>query len=671
MALDPITLEILTEGLISVVREMRATVFRTARSVAIYEGKDYSCALFDAAGQVVAQSEDNGAHVVPMPWTVSAALADFEENLAPDDLILVNDPYVGGTHLNDVTLIYPIFHDGELAFIAAVREHWADVGGAVPGSMSGTATDVLQEGVRIPPVKVIDGGVPVSAVMKLIYANMRVPYEREGDFSAGVTACKTAERRVRELVRRYGLQALQLCVVQNLDRAETRVRAQISNLPDGEYLFEDYLETFVDGVLEPLRLPLRLHITGDQFVADFTGAAKQVPAPANSTSAVTAAGVIIAFKSIFDARAPLNQGAFRPIKIITPPGSIVNVQYPAPTGSHGEIRKRVISVMTGALAQAAPDKVAGDTHRTSFHNLIGGLHQSTGEQFVHYEWSSGGNGAFKGGDGPDAMAGIDWGNIPTIQSTEVIESRYPVLIESSGLLQNGGGDGTWRGGLPLTRSIRILSDEATYSLLSDGAIVPAFGVRNARSASPVGAHIERKGKRIDFATPGKVGGYKLLEDDLLVMHSAGGGGYGDPLERRPDLVLADLREGVIDMDVTSSIYGVIVKSDLSLDEEGTRKRRDDIRAARASFATIASDEELYACGKYSKRRICPISREDLRALGKENGELVEIVGPPGLPLRAWLVESETPAVGSVQIDEYASRVLGIHEGDPVTIRPLR
>ena len=460
-AIDPITLEVITEGLISIVREMRATVFRTARSVAIYEAKDFSCGLFDPTAQVVAQSEDIGAHVVPLPWSVRAAMEDFGDDLAPGDVILLNDPYRGGTHLNDVTLIYPVFEAGRLVLFPAVREHWADVGGMVPGSLSGQATEIYQEGMRIPPIKIVERGQINRAAMDLILSNMRVPEERLGDFHAGLAACKTAERRIREVVGRYGLDTLRAAIGQNLDRSEARMREKLAGLPDGVYYHEDYLETFGEAGLEPLLLPLTLTIRQDALVADFTGASPQVPVPVNSTLAVTAASVFIALKSILDPDAPLNHGSFRPVTVIAPEGTVVNVRPPFPAGSHGEIRKRVIAVMVGALAQVVPELVAGDLFRTSFHNLVGGIHPRTGKQFVHYEWASGGNGAFAEDDGPSAMASIDWGDLNTVQPTEVLESRFPLRIESSALASDSGGDGRQRGGLAMRRALRLTATEAT------------------------------------------------------------------------------------------------------------------------------------------------------------------------------------------------------------------
>src|SRR4029453_15323839 len=373
LSLDPITLEVLTQALIATVREMRATVCRTASSVAIYDAKDFSCGLFAPDSQVIAQSEDIGSHVVPMPWSVRAAMAKLGATLNAGDVILLNDPYAGGTHLNDVTIIFPTFRAGRLIFFPAGRAHWADVGGMVPGSMSGKATEIYQEGIRIPPLKIFEAGKTNEAALELLLANMRVPDERLGDFQASLAACRVAETRIHEICNRYGVDLLLEAVRLDLDRAEARMRACIAELPAGTCYYEDYLETFMGGRFEPLLLPLALTVSSGRMIADFTGASAQVPFPVNSTAAVSAAGVFITVKSVFDPLAPLNQGSFRPIEVITPPGTIVNGQRPAPAGSHGEIRKRVIATMIGALSQVAPTKVAGDLCRTSFHNLLGGF----------------------------------------------------------------------------------------------------------------------------------------------------------------------------------------------------------------------------------------------------------------------------------------------------------
>ena len=667
--LDPITLEVLTEGLISVVREMRATVFRTARSVAIYEAKDFSCGLFDPDTQVVAQSEDIGAHVVPLPWSVKYAMEDFGQDLAPGDVVLLNDPYRGGTHLNDVTIIYPVFDGDRLIFFPAVREHWADVGGAVPGSLSGTATDIYQEGVRIPPIKIMRRGELNQAAFDLIVGNMRVPEERIGDFEAGITACRTAERRIRELVARYGIETLLAAVRQNLDRSERRMRERIASIPDGVYRYEDYLETFEAGKLAPLRLPLELTVRGDEIRADFTGAAPQVPVPVNSTLAVTAASVFITLKSVLDPKAALNHGSFRPVEVVAPEGTIVNVTRPAPAGSHGEIRKRVIAAMLGALSQVIPDKVSGDVHRTSFHNLIGGIHPATGKEYVHYEWSSGGNGGFAEADGPSAMAAIDWGDLSTVQPSEVLETRFPLRVETSALGPGTAGAGRHRGGQSMRREVRLLAPSATYSVLSDGAVLPAFGIEGGGAAAPVASHVVRHGRTLPFSTPGKIGGFALKRDDIVVIRSAGGGGFGDPLEREPEDVAFDVREGYVDAAEARQVYGVVLTAKGAANARATVALRQKLRAARFAPAVVPTDTRLYRRNGVSERRICPLNPADARRAKLKADAIVELVGEHGAPLRAWVSLDRTVKAGTVPLDAYGREVL--RPGERLYIRPLR
>lgn len=669
MTIDPITLEVLTQALISTVREMRATVCRTASSVAIYDAKDFSCGLFAPDSQVVAQSEDIGSHVVPLPWSVRTAMEKLGHTLKPGDAILVNDPYTGGTHLNDVTVIYPVFSGDQLIFFPAVRAHWADVGGAVPGSMSGKATEIYQEGIRIPPIKILEGGRMNESALDLLLANMRVPDERLGDLNASFAACRVAEMRIHEICARFGVDKLLEAVRIDLDRAEARMRACIAGLPDGTYRYEDYLETYMGGVFEPLLLPLALTIKGDSMIADFTGASPQVPFPVNSTAAVSSASVFIAVKSIFDPAAPLNQGSFRPIEVIAPPGSIVNVQRPAPAGSHGEIRKRVIATMVGALSQVAPDKVAGDLCRTSFHNLLGGFDTQSGREWVHYEWSAGGNGAFAEDDGPSVMAPIDWGDLVTVQSSEVIEMRMPLLVETSRASTDSGGAGTTRGGLSMERTIRVLAPEARYSLLSDGAVVPAFGVLGGLPGCPVGAWTERDGLVEDFDTPGKIAGHPVYEGGAVIIRSAGGGGYGDPLARDPVRVETDVREGYVSASAARELYGVALDAKGLVDGAATAQLRRHIMAARLRFTAYAGPD-CFEHGRVSRRRICRLNPDDAARAGFADDDVVEFDSRRAAALRAWLrIDPAVPA-GSVPLDEQGLAILKLAPGEVVELRRI-
>lgn len=670
MIIDPITLEVLTQGLISIVREMRATVCRTASSVAIYDAKDFSCGLFAPDSQVVAQSEDIGSHVVPLPWSVRSAMEKFGDDLKPGDVILSNDPYTGGTHLNDVTVIFPVFQDGRLIFFPAVRAHWADVGGMVPGSMSGKATEIYQEGVRIPPVKIQEAGRINQAALDILLSNMRVPEERLGDLQASLASCRVAEKRIHEICARYGVDVLLEAVRLDLDRSEARMRACITSLSDGVYRFEDYLETYIGGNFEPLLLPLALTVVGDRMIADFTGASPQVPFPVNSTAAVTAASVFIAVKSIFDPAAPLNQGSFRPIEVNAPPGSIVNVQRPAPAGSHGEIRKRVIATMVGALSQVVPDLVAGDLCRTSFHNLIGGYDAKRRREWVHYEWSAGGNGAFRENDGPSAMATIDWGDLVTVQSTEVIETRMPLVVETSRLAIDSGGAGTTRGGLSMQRSMRVLAADSRYSLLSDGAVVPAFGVMGGLSGVQVGAWIEAADGTIEgFDTPGKIAGHPMGDGSVVVIRSAGGGGYGDPLLRPPASVQEDVEEGYVSLQAARDLYGVKLDAKGVVDLVTTEALRRRLREARFTLTAVLVDDS-YEAGAVSRRRICRLHPSDATRAGLEVDDLVEIDARQAAPLRAWLRIDPSIAAGTLPIDQVGLTILKILPGQRLEVRRI-
>jgi len=418
-------------------------------------------------------------------------------------------------------------------------------------------------------------------------------------------------------------------------------------------------------------LPLKLTVRGDRLIADFTGASPQVPVPVNSTLAVTAASVFITLKSVLDPTAPLNHGSFRPVEVIAPERTIVNVKHPAPAGSHGEIRKRVVATMLGALSQIVPELVSGDIHRTSFHNLIGGIHPRTGKEYVHYEWASGGNGAFAEDDGASAMATIDWGDLTTVQPSEVLETRFPLVVEWSRLGVDSGGDGRRRGGLGMRRALRLSAGTATYSLLSDGAVVPPFGVIGGESAAPVDSFVMRDGRQIRFDQPGKVGGFALHDGDVVILQSAGGGGYGDPLERPAERVAEDVREGYISAGHAREMYGVVLAAAGAVDAPATAALRRQIAAARLYLTVTDRSELLYADGRYSRHRICPLHPDDAAALAIGDGDIVELVGNSGPALRAWAVIDPAIERGTMPLDGIGQGIVGAKPGAALHLRKLR
>ena len=669
MTVDPITLEVVCEGLIAIVREMRATVIRASYSPVIWDMDDFSCALFDPLGQMIAQSEDHPGHVLPMPWSVRCAMEDFEGDLRPGDVILLNDSYRGGTHLNDVTMLYPLFDGDELIIFPAVRAHWSDVGGGAPGSYSGLNTNIYQEGVRIPPIKIVEEGRLNRAAMALLLNNMRLPEDRRGDFNASLGACRIAESRIRRLLAKYGRKTVLDCITLNLDRSERRLRARIATLPRGEYVYEDYLEFYQEGGFDPVLMRLTLTIAGDEIVADFAGSSPQVPGVVNSTLATTGAGVLVAVKAVLDPEGPINHGTFRPIRLLAPEASIVDVKLDAPAGAHGEVRKRAVSVMLGALAQVVPELVSGDLCGTSFPNAMGGRDERRQRDYVYYEAPAGGNGAFLEGDGASAWGNIDFGNVRTIQSAEALESGMPLHVERSELRCDSGGEGTMRGGLGLRRELRLLEGESRYSVLSDRAVLPPFGVAGAGPAAPVKVSLRRDGTEVDFATPGKVTGVAIGAGDIVVMQSAGGGGYGDPLAREPDRVRDDVRAGYVSPERARLGYGVVLTSNGAVDLPATQAERARLATTRRGFPVIADERDPYE-GRLGRHRVLRMPPAMAADLGLAAGDLIELRGRHPAPLRAWLRIDDGARERVVALDAFGRRILGISPGDTVEVRHL-
>ena len=671
LELDPITLEVVCEGLIAIVREMRATIIRSSFSSVIYEFDDFSCALFGSGGEMVAQSWDHPGHVLPLPWGVRCMFEDFADDLHPGDVVLLNDPYRGGTHLNDVTMVHPIFdEDGNILVFPAVRAHWVDVGGMVPGSYSGLSTNIYQEGVRIPPIKILERGKVNRAAMALLMANMRVPEEREGDFNASLGACRVAERRIRRIYERYGTDTVHAAIRINLDRTERRLRERIAELPDGSYCYEDYLEYYEEGRLDPVLVRIELTVDGDGIVADFAGSNPQVPGVVNSSLAVTGAGVFVAVKSTLDPGGAVNDGAFRPIELRAPAASVVDVRSDAPAGAHGEVRKRAVSVALGALAQIIPERVSGDLCGTSFPNSIGGYNHRRGRQYVYYEAPAGGNGGFAGADGSSAFANVDFGSIRTIQTAESIENEMPLLVERCELRADSGGEGAQRGGLGMHREIRVLGEEGSYSVLSDRAAIPPFGVGGGTSSRSYRVAVRRNGSENVFPIPGKVTGHPVRRDDVVVMESGGGGGYGDPLERDPEAVRADVREGFVSAERAREGYGVVLDAAGEVDEGATAAAREALRRGRFRIAVRADETDPYT-GVRGRRRTLRFAAVNAQRLGVADDDLVELLGAHPAPLRAWVrVEEGEADAGTLGLDAFGRRVLGVGEGDEVELRRI-
>jgi len=665
-AVDPITLEVLRETFSSIVREMRVTLVRTAYSSVLYEGEDFSCVLMDGDAQIVSMSkgQDHPLHIVPISWSMRSVREKFGDDIHPGDFFLHNDPYTGGTHLNDIAMIYPLFAAGRLFVFPVVRAHWGDVGGMSPGSLTGDATEIFQEGVRIPPIRIVDRGTPNQAALDLIFANMRGTRERMGDFDAMIGTCRKAAERVEALAARYGAPVVRSAVVELMDRAEQRMRRAIGALPDGEYSYESHLESGRVR-LEPLSIRARVTVAGETITIDLTGTSPQTAAPTNVGPAMAPTGAFTIIKSFLDPGTDVNSGAFRPLTVITPRGTIVNADPPAPCGGMVEVKYGVETAVMGALAQALDGRVAGDLKGGGNHCYIGGPDPRTGETFIFYEYPAGGTGGFDGGDGSNTVRTWTESDMTTLQPIEAVEQLYPVRIESTRLRDDSGGPGRWRGGLGLTREVRVLVASSRLSVLAEKAVLPPFGVCGGAAGATNRFWVRRGDRPIQPSPlPGKVGGFPIETGDVVMMESSGGGGFGDPLERDPARVAADLAEGYVTPAAAEREYGVVWRAG-RVDEVATRARRESLRAARPRVRlTPVSDLDT------ARGRLVRIDAETARRLGVVPGAIVELVSPRGAPLRAWVAALLPGNGGRAEIAPDALAMLSGGDRDMVEVRAV-
>jgi len=665
---DPITLEVIQERLISIVREMRATLARVAYSSVLYEARDFSCVVMNARGEAVAQSEDNPGHIIPLPWSVRIAIERFRDDINPGDVILINDPYSGGTHLNDVAVICPVFVGGRLLLFPAIRAHWADVGGMTPGSLSGTSTEIFQEGVRIPPIKIYEGGKLVRGVADLMFANMRVEPERRGDLQAMIETCRTAERRIHEMAAKFGIDGLLEAIDVILDRTEAQIRDLIGRIPDGTYVYEDYLDA--SGTTDdPVLLKTRIEVTGTDIHADFTGTAAQVAGPINASLAVTTTAVFTILKTVLDPDLPVNQGAFRPVRVTAPEGTILNARFPAACGGFAEIRRRTQSVVMGALSRALPNAIAGDVKGSANHCYVGGLDPETNSHFIFYEYPAGGTGGFLEADGSSAFRSFDEGDFSSIQPVESIENELPLVIERTALRTDSGGPGTMRGGLGLERDVRVATARASYSVLSDRCIIPPYGLHGGVAGAPNGFTYRHAGIELQPGKiPGKATGCPVVRGDVVLMRSAGGGGYGDPLARDPQRVHEDVRLGFVSERAASEAYGVVFARDGTVDAAATARQR---AALASQYCHLKVAAHGAATGEYAHgRRYVQVHPSSSTRGGLVEGAPIEIVVTVGAPLRAWLKFNDALPQDSVWIGSEGAAMVGVVPGGTVRLRSL-
>ena len=506
--------------------EMGATLMSTAHSPNIKERLDYSCALFDRTGRLVAQAAHIPVHLGSMPRAVEAALQ--LSPLKPGDTVMLNDPYAGGTHLPDLTLVSPVFlaASGGPPFLVASRAHHADIGGAAPGSM-GLARDVYGEGFRVPPVFLARGGRLQQDVLRLLLANVRTPAERRADLAAQRGAQATGERRLIELARRSGAAALERAAAELIAHAERSTRAALRALPRGSWRFEDALDD--DGLGHgPVRIAVHLTLGGDRVRVDLSGSSPEVPGPVNAVEAVTRAAVCYAVRVVLGGDLPVNHGAFRPIEVIAPPGTVVNARPPAAVAAGNvETSQRIVDAVLGAFARALPGRVPAASYGTMSNLLIGGHDPRRSVPFAYYETLGGGHGAGPGWNGESAMQAhmTNTRNTPI----ELLEHACPVRVRLTRIRRGSGGAGRFRGGDGIEREIELLAP-ARVTVMSERRARGPWGLAGGDSGSPGVNRVREPGRRAR-----RMGGKFTVDLDrgaVITVASPGGGGYGSARRTR-------------------------------------------------------------------------------------------------------------------------------------------
>jgi N-methylhydantoinase B len=556
--IDPARFEVVKNALASAAEEMKIVLAKTAYSPLLKASGDYSCGIFDAAGNMVAQGPDLPIHLGSMPDVVRRVVAMFPD-VTPDDVFIQNDPYQGGSHLPDVNVMVPAFHDGRLLGYGCVRAHWADIGSATPGSY-GAVTEVYGEGLRIPPVRLFRNGELDPGIAAIIFANVRQPAERLGDLRAQVAANRRAVARLGSLARKYGTDELVRIMAAILDYSETMMRKALRALPDGDATFSEVFDG--DGVIglgqtedETFTVRGTIRKRGDEIVVDFTGTDPRVAGPMNAPLTVTKSGVFGAIKMIADPKntIPPNSGSWRPITVTAPEGCVVNAQEPAPVVyANHEISLRVSDIVLGAMHQISPATCVAGSQGTGGVVIFGGADYRTGGGYVSYEVTKGGVGARPIKDGINAIGGPLANQMNT--PVEILEMSFPVRVEEYALIPDSGGAGRWRGGLAARRSWRILHHESRCTTCCERTVTAPPGLDGGLPGAPAQTRMQLPDGTMQ-RVPSK-GAFTAPDGALVILDVPGAGGFGPPAERDPALVRRDLIDGYVTPAAVARDYGL-------------------------------------------------------------------------------------------------------------------
>lgn len=526
-AVDPIDLAVFQNAIHSIAQEMGAALRRTALSPNIKERRDYSCAIFDGQARVIAMGDHMPVHLGSMPMSVQAAVEALD--FAPGDIAILNDPYAGGTHLPDITMVLPVFLPGSEtpSFYVSSRAHHADVGGRFPGSM-GPADEIFQEGIRIPPVRIVRSGKLDREMLNLILLNVRTPTEREGDLESQMGSCRVGEQRVMELVQKYSRDQLESLIEELLDYSERLMRAELAKFPAGEFTAEDWLDE--DGITEqPIRIAARVSLKPGEgsIQIDFGGSSPQVAGSVNAVRAITLSACFYVLRCLLPEDAPATAGFLRPLVLVTEPGSIVDARPPAAVAAGNvETSQRIVDVLLRALAQAIPSRIPAASAGTMSNLSIGGVDSRSREPFTYYETAAGGMGARPGIDG---ISGVQTHMTNSLNTpVEALEYAYPFRVRRYCYRNGSGGKGAWRGGDGLIREMEMLVP-ARLTLLADRRRFLPYGLYGGNAGREGSAWLLRPDREVEL--PGKCS-RNLEAGDAIRIETPGGGGWGK--EHYPD-----------------------------------------------------------------------------------------------------------------------------------------
>lgn len=575
--LDPVTLVVIQNGLQQVCNEMDLAFCRAAFSPVISEAMDRSDGIYHRdTGDLIAQGDLGLPIFVGTMQFSTQAVIKRAKDIRPGDVFIVNDPYLGGTHLMDVRFVKPFFHQGKLFAWLANTGHWPDIGGMVPGGFSANATEVEQEGLRLPPVKLYKEGKLDEEILSIILSNIRIADQRIGDIKAQAAALSIGEKRLSALIERYGADTVDAAIVELRARAAQQMRAKIATIPDGTWKGEAFVDS--DGVVdEPLRIALSIEKRGAEMTFDLSGSSAPCQGPMNSVIATTRSSIYLAIKHIFP-EVPINAGTFEPLHVIDPKGTFLYAEYPRPvSGCAAEVSQRIAEAVFAALTPALPDKLFAAPAGTSGNLALGGVDPARGRAYVMYVISGGGYGGSMAGDG--ISNGCSTIGISKTTPIEVMEQYYPVLFDEVSLNEGSGGAGKTRGGFGLNYAITLRRGEARASMVMDHG---RFGPQGAMGGGDGGMNrvtVTRGGRTYTPPHLSKDQDIRIGAGDSVRVSTPGGGGFGDPFSRDPSLVARDVARGYYTAAEAVARFGVAFTAAGEIDEAATRAARERAQAA--------------------------------------------------------------------------------------------